>query len=128
MYTTVEEVVTFTGVKYKTFGLSSDEELEDLLEGWVSQAEDLINTYLNRTFTTPIPSSISNVCLRLVGNMVKLSVSNRDTPIRQADDFTIEDNTSNIFTEDLRQDLQPYRRTKTMMFSVSKRVETEETE
>lgn len=113
-YTTVEEVQQLTGIKPSQLHLpksdESEEELAKILTNWITQAEDLINKYCNNPdiIENP-PSSVCNVCLRLVSNMVAFAIARRDTPVIKVDDWNVQMLSSEIFSQDLKQDLYPFK-------------------
>lgn len=111
MWIDVDEVKQFTGIQAKHLKLSSedDNKLDEILEKWISQSEDLIKSYTNNPFKTePIPGDVQNVCLRLTANMVALAIERRDTPRTIVTDWGTRVSSSQIFTEDLKEDLTPY--------------------
>ena len=111
MWISVDDVINFHGLKPKHLNLEKDdtEKLETIVSDWVSQSEDLINTYTNRHYTDEnVRDAVRNVCLRLTSNMVSLAIQKRDSPIVKVNDWTIQNVPSNIFTDDLREDLRPF--------------------
>lgn len=110
MWIDVNEVKQFTGIKSKHLKLSSedDDKLDEILEKWISQSEDLIKSYTNNKFANEVPASVKNVCLRLTANMVALAIERRDTPRTIVTDWGTRVSSSKIFTEDLKEDLTPY--------------------
>lgn len=110
MWIDVDEVKQFTGIKTQHLKLSSedDDKLDEILEKWISQSEDLIKSYTNNKFTESVPDSVKNVCLRLTANMVALAIERRDTPRTIVTDWGTRVSSSKIFTEDLKEDLTPY--------------------
>ena len=52
--------------------------------------------------------AMKNVCLRLTSNMVSLAIQRRDNPIIKVNDWTIQNVSSDIFTDDLKEDLRPF--------------------
>ena len=110
MWIDVDEVKQFTGIKSKHLKLSSedDDKLDEILEKWISQSEDLIKSYTNNKFANEVPASVKNVCLRLTANMVALAIERRDTPRTIVTDWGTRVSSSKIFTEDLKEDLTPY--------------------
>lgn len=110
MWIDVNEVKQFTGIKSKHLKLSSedDDKLDEILEKWISQSEDLIKSYTNNKFANEVPDSVKNVCLRLTANMVALAIERRDTPRTIVTDWGTRVSSSKIFTEDLKEDLTPY--------------------
>lgn len=111
MWISVDDVINFHGLKPKHLNLEKDdtEKLETIVSDWISQSEDLINTYTNRQYTDEnVRDAVRNVCLRLTSNMVSLAIQKRDSPIVKVNDWTIQNVPSNIFTDDLREDLRPF--------------------
>ena len=111
MWISVDDVINFHGLKPKHLNLEKDdtEKLNEIVSGWISQSEDLINTYTNRHYTDEnVRDAVRNVCLRLTSNMVSLAIQKRDSPIIKVNDWTIQNVPSNIFTDDLREDLRPF--------------------
>lgn len=112
-YCTVNEVKELTRVKAKNLGYKDKEEdFEALLEEWISQAESLIDSYCRRTWKNEeeIPDAIKNVTLRLTSNIIAFHYARRDDPVKKVNDFSVKIFSSEIFTEDLRQDLKPFRK------------------
>jgi len=111
MWISVDDVINFHGLKPKHLNLEKDdtEKLETIVSDWILQAQDLINMYTNRNYTDDtVRDAIRNVCLRLTSNMVSLAIQKRDSPIIKVNDWTIQNVPSNIFTDDLREDLRPF--------------------
>jgi hypothetical protein len=55
-----------------------------------------------------VTDAMKNVCLRLTSNMVSLAIQKRDNPIIKVNDWTIQGLSSDIFTDDLKEDLAPF--------------------
>ena len=111
MWISVDDVINFHGLKPKHLNLDKDDnaKLHDIVSEWIIQSEDLINHYTNRNYTDEtVRPAIQNICLRLTSNMVKLAVQNRDSPIIKVNDWTIQTVPTDIFTDDLKNDLRPY--------------------
>lgn len=110
MWIDVDEVKQFTGINSKHLKLSSedDDKLDEILKNWISQSMDLIKSYTNNTFKDSVPDSVKNVCLRLTANMVALAIERRDTPRTIVTDWGTRVSSSQIFTEDLKEDLTPF--------------------
>lgn len=113
MWVNADEVIEFTGVKPKTFRLEKDDVngLSVLLEKWIEQSESLICSYCNHDFNKAedeIPAAVQNVCLRLTANMVALAQARKDTPVVKVNDWSIQTVSSDIFTDDLKDDLNPW--------------------
>lgn len=111
MWISVDDVINFHGLKPKHLNLEKDDtsKLETIVSGWIEQSQDLINTYTNRNYTDEtVNPSVQNVCLRLTSNMVSLAIQKRDSPIIKVNDWTITNVPSNIFTDDLKEDLKSF--------------------
>lgn len=112
MFCEVEDVITFTGLKPKHLALPPEkdkDEFEAIIVDWILQAEDMITNYTHNDFKSEVPLAVKNVCIRLTSNIVALAQARRDTPIVKHDDWN-KDNivSSNVFTSDLKADLQPF--------------------
>lgn len=111
MWISVDDVINFTGLKPKHLNLEKDdtEKLEEIVSDWILQSQDLINMYTNRNYTdSTVRDAVRNVCLRLTSNMVTLAIQKRDNPIIKVNDWTIQGLSSDIFTDDLKDDLKPF--------------------
>ena len=111
MWISVDEVINFHGLKPKHLNLEKDdtEKLEEIVSDWILQSQDLINVYTNRNYTDDtVREAVKNICLRLTSNMVSLAIQKRDSPIIKVNDWTIANVPSNIFPDDLKDDLKPF--------------------
>ena len=111
MWISVDDVINFHGLKPKHLNLDKDDtsKLESIVSDWIIQSEDLINTYTNRKYDDEtVKPAVQNVCLRLTSNMVSLAIQKRDNPIIKVNDWTIQNVPSDIFTDDLKEDLKPF--------------------
>ena len=111
MWISVDNVINFHGLKPKHLNLDKDDtsKLESIVSDWIIQSEDLINTYTNRKYDDEtVKPAVQNVCLRLTSNMVSLAIQKRDNPIIKVNDWTIQNVPSDIFTDDLKEDLKPF--------------------
>ena len=111
MWISVDDVIAFHGLKPKHLNLERDDnaKLESIVSDWIIQSQDLINTYTNRKYDDEtVKPAVQNVCLRLTSNMVSLAIQKRDSPIIKVNDWTIQNVSSDIFTEELKEDLKPF--------------------
>lgn len=110
LWITPQDVISFHGLKPKNFNLEKTDitGLNSILTKWILQAQSLIETYCHREYDEIVPRAVQNICLRLVSNMVTLSIQRRDTPIIKVNDWTISTVPSDIFTDDLKNDLKPF--------------------
>ena len=100
----------FTGLKPQHLKLDKTDTsgLNAIVQDWIKQSESLIMSYTHNDFANGVSDAVKNVCLRLTSNMVALSVARRDTPITQPNDWTVQILSSEIFTDDLKEDLEPF--------------------
>ena len=111
LWITTTSVINFHGLKPKQFGLDKTDTtgLNNLLCEWIRQCQSLIETYTHRSYTpSSVNGAVQNVLLRLVSNMITLAIQRRDTPIIKVNDWTIQTVPSDIFTDDLKEDLRPF--------------------
>lgn len=116
MFCTVDEVKQITLTEPNDFELKPDDTtgLNSIISAWIAQAEDMIKSYCERDFEEydPVPLTVKNVCIRLVANMIAFQYVRRDGPIIKVNDWNKEVSSSKIFTDDLKEDLKPYKRKK----------------
>ena len=108
LWITTTQIIQFQSLKPAQFGLqkTDDNGLESLLTTWIIQCQDMINTYCHRSYTSStVPGAVQNVLLRLVSNMVTLSIQRRDSPIIKVNDWNVQTLSSDIFSDDLKNDL-----------------------
>ena len=111
LWITTTNIINFQSLKPQQFGLQKTDTtgLNNLLSDWISQCQDLINTYTHRSYTSSTaPPAVQNVLLRLVSNMVTLSIQRRDSPIIKVNDWNVQTLSSDIFSDDLKQDLASF--------------------
>ncbi|MGN0176643.1 MAG: hypothetical protein ACI389_02275 [Methanobrevibacter sp.] len=111
MWITVDEVKTFTGINPKHLNLNDDEsiKLDEIIEKWILQSVSLIKSYTHNDFTNAKNmEAVCNICLRLTANMIALAIERRDTPRTKVTDWKIHVSSSDVFTNDLKADLEPY--------------------
>ena len=114
LWISVDQVIAFHGLKPQHLNIKKDDsdadtKLETIVTDWIIQSQDLINVYTNRQYTsTTVRPAVQNVCLRLTSNMVSLAIQKRDSPIIKVNDWTIQNVPSDIFTDELRDDLKPF--------------------
>ena len=111
LWITTTSVINFHGLKPKQFNLQKTDTtgLNNLLCDYIRQCQSLIETYCHRTYTpSDVPGAVQNILLRLVSNMVTLAIQRRDSPIIKVNDWNIQTLSSDIFTDDLKEDLHPF--------------------
>ena len=112
MWISVDDVIHFHGLKPQHLNLAKDDTttLEEIISDWILQSESLIKTYchIHSISDADVSDAMKNVCLRLTSNMVSLAIQKRDNPIIKVNDWTIQGLSSDIFTDDLKEDLAPF--------------------
>ena len=112
MWISVDNVVHFHGLKPQHLNLNKTDTtlMEEIVTDWILQAESLIKTYchIKSISDDDVSDAMRNVCLRLTSNMVSLAIQRRDNPIIKVNDWTIQNVSSDIFTDDLKADLEPF--------------------
>ena len=110
MMVDVDTVIDSFSLKPQTFKLDKEDttKLEEIIKEYILQSEDLIKQYTNNQFSDETPKAVENICLRLVGNIINFVVQRRDAPIIKVNDWTVKTVSSNVFTNDLKEDLQPF--------------------
>lgn len=112
VWISVDNVVHFHGLKPQHLNLSKTDTtlMEEIITDWILQAESLIKTYchIKSIEDDDVSDAMRNVCLRLTSNMVALAIQRRDNPIIKVNDWTIQQVSSDIFTDDLKADLEPF--------------------
>lgn len=112
LWISVDDVIYFHGLKPQHLNLEKTDttKLEEIITDWISQSESLIKTYchIKSIEDTDVSDAMKNVCLRLTSNMVSLAIQKRDNPIIKVNDWTIQGLSSEIFTDDLKADLDPF--------------------
>lgn len=126
-YCTVDDVIKMSGVtpgklgnQFKKKEGDETDPFEDIIEEWIAQAEGLINSYCKRnwnpvvvdgtTTPVPIPDAVKNVCIRLTANIIAFRYARKENPIKKVNDYSMTIFSSEIFTDDLKQDLKPFKK------------------
>ena len=110
-WVTTDQVIHFHGLKPQHLNLekTDDYKMRTILSDWIQQSQSLILSYCHiKTLECTVDGAIRNVCLRLTSNMVTLAIQRRDNPIIKVNDWTIQNVSSDIFTDDLKDDLKPF--------------------
>lgn len=120
-YCTVDDVKNVSGVKPERLGnqfKDNESAFNALINEWIAQAEGLINSYCKRnwypvvengtTTVIPVPLAVKNVCIRLVANIIALRYARKENPIKKVNDFSMTIFSSEVFTDDLKEDLKPF--------------------
>ena len=123
-YCTVDDVKKMSGVKPEKIGKQYKEDesaFNSLIEDWIGQAEGLINGYCKRNWNpiigednevipVTVPVAVKNVCIRLTANIIAFYYARKENPIKKVNDYSMTIFSSEVFTDDLKKDLKPYRK------------------
>ena len=112
LWVSTDQVIHFSGLKPQHLNLekTDDTGLRNILVDWIRQSQSLILTYchIKSILVSNVSPAMQNVCLRLTSNMVSLAIQKRDNPIIKVNDWTVQGLSSDIFTDDLKDDLRPF--------------------
>ena len=122
-YCTVDDVKR-TGIKPAKLGSQyKDDEnaFNELILDLIQRAEGHINSYCKRnwyprknedgsTTEVTVPFAVKDVCVRLVANMIAFIQARKDNPVKQVNDFSMTIFSSEVFTDDLKEDLKPFKK------------------
>lgn len=139
LYSSAEEVIAYTGVRAADFklvadtggsGLTADEKLYAIINVWLAQAKDLIDTDRCRDYaseSSEVPAGINNIAMRICANMVAQAVIRRETPIIRVGEYAVKFNDDAIFTRAIQTDLARYPKKANFRMAIHKDL-TEETD
>jgi hypothetical protein len=99
-YSSVDDVLSATGVKPTDLGIESDSKLREFIEARLSEIKSLIDTYCGRDFSSEgkVPAGINMVAAAMASDFLALAMLRRSTPIVTVNDFTVKQVQSDIFT------------------------------
>lgn len=109
-YSTVDEVISYTGVAPQTLGLNTHSELETLLEIWLVQIKDLIDRDRNRNYTKEgdVPPGIDNIARRMAAHLVRSAERQRSNSVVDIDGNQLQVDDVSVFTDEIMKDLRRY--------------------
>ena len=94
---TTDQVIHFHGLKPQHLNLQKTDDylMRGILSDWIGQSQALILSYchIKSLECSAVDDAMRNVCLRLTSNI---------------NDWTIQNVSSDIFTDDLKDDLRPF--------------------
>lgn len=113
MYCTIDEVKRITGIKPNHFGLDKTdiEQLETMIQTWITQAMSIIDEYCQQSFTDNIPGGVSIACVQIVANIITNAESRKNSPLVKVNDWTVTTVPTEIFTKPIKELLKPYTKT-----------------
>ena len=110
LYCTFEDVERITGVLPEHYQLEDDDVLfKTIIEDWIRQATSVINNYLHREYESDqVPQDVRLVCSLLVSNIIAFGQSRRETPIIRKNDWSVNLLGADLFTDELKDLLDPF--------------------
>lgn len=140
VYVTVQQIITEFKLNPKQFGFkesNAQQQLETLVELWIHQATNAIDSYLSKSYPDDnIPGIISLACTEAVGNIIVNRRLRQDGSYIKSDDWTKEvvapldilDGVRELL-EPLTQDEERYHNARVSCYAVTgEDIEEEETE
>lgn len=124
MYCTADEVKDFTGYRESDFSFVNPGEFNTKIEGWIAQADGIINAHRRRTFDVEDADAqyadlLKNLSLRITKNIMAEAAQSRTAPIEKIDDYTIRMIANAVVTPDIRDELGLLPRSANFAMSVS---------
>lgn len=115
-YCSVDDVTEISGVNQTYFFRNSqtaETDFNELIGKWIELASGTINTYCNRTFSPEdVPETIRLATILMVCNLIGFVQSRKETPIIKKDDWTVDFLDVKIFTDDIKEMLEPYEKSR----------------
>lgn len=108
-YASPADLTAATGVTHDQLGLDSDADLTALLDGWLGEIDDLIDTFCRRSFTAPVPAGLRAIAREMGSLAIGVALQRRESPIVRVSEFTIRQVHGEIFTKGVKDSLKPYR-------------------
>lgn len=121
-YSTPESVIDLTGVRPEQLQKEDETSLKEILKEWLADAKVLIDKHIKRDLTEEIANETdhnklarlqkdlricNNAALRITANMVSQAYMRRNSPYVRENDYNIKKNDDTIFTESIKEDLDP---------------------
>lgn len=115
-YCSVEDVTEISGINKNYFFRNSDNaetQFNNLITKWIQLASGTINTYCNRTFSqSDVPEAIRLATVLMVCNLIGFVQSRKETPIIKKDDWTVDFLDVKLFSDDIKEMLEPYEKSR----------------
>jgi hypothetical protein len=109
-YGVVSQVVLLAGLKYRDFGMASEEDLGQVVSNWLYQATDFIDTFLGHSYDPAlVPAGIESIANRIAANTGALALQRRTSPIVKVGDFSVGMLEDKVISGSIRADLEAYK-------------------
>jgi len=115
-YSSVEDVVRTTGVRYEDLGFENDLTLRQWIADRLEEIKDLVDQDRNRDYAQEaaagdrdkVPPGIHGIALRIMSNLIGQAIVRRTSPIVRVDDLAIRITEDQVFTKAIKDDLKRY--------------------
>jgi hypothetical protein len=113
VYTSTAAVKSYSGVQAAWLAMT-DEELDQTLERWIAQAEELVNAYTRTTWTQAnVPEGVKSATERIVANMIAQARLHRRAGVIRTDQYGQREETpmpsTRLLTQAIKDDLELYK-------------------
>jgi len=114
-YSSVDDVIPYTGIKYGDLGLEDADELAVVIESNLKAAKSLIDQSRVRDYAqevedgerTVVPAGIDDIAKRMVSNMLANAVARRSTSTVRPEDLKVMMDDV-VITDAIKNDLSKY--------------------
>jgi len=114
-YSSVDDVIAYTGIKYGDLGLEDADELAVVIESNLKAAKSLIDQSRVRDYAqevedgerTVVPAGIDDIAKRMVSNMLANAVARRSTSTVRPEDLKVMMDDV-VITDAIKNDLSKY--------------------
>jgi hypothetical protein len=108
-YSSPEEVVHRTGVKYEDLGADNEDDMLNLITSWLVDATDYINKFTGQVWTSvTVPQAVESACAGMVSTQVVICQQRRKSPLIKISDFNIKMIEDDVVTDDVIKVLKKY--------------------
>lgn len=126
-YSTVQEVITYTGIDPQDLKLDTEVELQSTIENWLIQTKSMMDTITERDFhkelqegvISEINNGLHNIALRITANMVLQAQIRKQTSTMDKDSDLPRLLQASIITDDIRKELEQYKKQNTQISDLS---------
>jgi hypothetical protein len=110
-YSTAKEVIAFAGHKEEDFGVSDPGAYTVLVEGWIAQADAIIDADRGRTFDiadadVAYAPLLNNLSVAIAANIMAQAIEIRTMPVEKIDDLSQNLPRTPLVTEDIKANLK----------------------
>ena len=122
IYSSVDDVIRYAGIKPSDFWLEDNEEetaeeqLQDIVMDWLVQIKNKIDLhqrvdYFHETekedgIVDEVPESIHDIAKRMTANKITSTKLKREAPIQKVEDYSIRQVEDKIFTKSILRELK----------------------